>query len=338
LCNKHNQLADFDLSKGEEILVQEHKEAMKNSKKSLIYGMLPSNPTDAEVDEFVAALKAAAKEPKPVTAKLKLNMDNDLLKQALHDLPIPAMRFFDTIESTNDTALEWASHGAADNSLVIADLQTKGRGRFDRLWITEPGSSLAFSVIFQPTPKELSTLELFSPLAALAVCQALKDHYQFQAQIKWPNDVLANGKKTVGILVEVAWLNEKPQGVIVGVGINIAPVSVPPADQLRFPATCVEDAVGQKVDRFEFLAQVLKAMFYWRAQLGTKDFLNNWDKNLAYRQEWVRVDQPEQKPILGQVQGINPDGSLRLMGQNHETFSVNVGELQLRPLDETPGR
>jgi BirA family biotin operon repressor/biotin-[acetyl-CoA-carboxylase] ligase len=127
-------------------------------------------------------------------------MNEEKLIEKLQGLQITEMRFFETIGSTNEEALQWAINGAKDNSLVIANQQTAGRGRRKRRWITIPGSSLAFSLILKPTEKEMLHLPLFSPLGALAVSEAAESLCKIPAQVKWPNDVLLHRKKAAGIL------------------------------------------------------------------------------------------------------------------------------------------
>ena len=94
---------------------------------------------------------------------------------------------------------------------MIADQQTKGRGRLGRSWVTNPGAALAFSIILRPTAEEIDHLGLFSPLAGLAVCLALQNLH-LPAEIKWPNDVLLARRKTCGILAESVWQGEQLQG------------------------------------------------------------------------------------------------------------------------------
>src|SRR5574340_863899 len=89
-------------------------------------------------------------------------MPKDDLIRPLEGLPIPAIRYFDSIGSTNDAALRWAEAGAADGSLVVADQQTSGRGRLGRSWVTNPGAALAFSMVLRPSDDEMGRLELFS--------------------------------------------------------------------------------------------------------------------------------------------------------------------------------
>src|SRR4030042_1614769 len=101
-----------------------------------------------------------------------------------------------------------AGSNRSDWTLVIADTQTAGRGRMNRKWVTEPGAGLAFTMIFRLKEFEKGHVNLFSPLAALAVAEALEEGYGLHPAIKWPNDVLLNGKKTCGILAETSWLGD----------------------------------------------------------------------------------------------------------------------------------
>ena len=273
-------------------------------------------------------------------------MDLESLKNALVGLPVPNIRCFDVIGSSNDEALSWVSQaeqagGAPDGCLVIANSQTKGRGRLGRAWVTRPEASLAFSLILRPTPAEVERLAYFSPLGALAICQALEE-LGLYPQIKWPNDVLLNRKKTAGILVEAAWFGEQLQGLVIGIGLNVAPESVPPAGQLRFPATCVEEAAGRQVDRLELLRAILSNLFSWRASLFDPSFFAGWQARLAFRDEWVRIEETIQATsaspsgaVTGQVAGIDASGSLLLRTQAGETLAVSVGDVHLRLLHNT---
>ena len=97
-------------------------------------------------------------------------------------------------------------------------------------------------------------------MAGAAVSSALEQLYSLTPQIKWPNDILLNKRKTAGILVESVWQDEKHASVVIGIGVNITPSSLPPVENLALPATCVEDAVGRPVDRWQFLAAILSSL------------------------------------------------------------------------------
>src|SRR5215216_1577233 len=101
------------------------------------------------------------------------SMNQNELKQALAKLPLGKVRYFDSIGSTNNEALAWATKGANDLSLVLADEQTAGRGRLDRKWFTPKGTALALSLILRPTAEEKLFLTRIVGLAALAVAESL---------------------------------------------------------------------------------------------------------------------------------------------------------------------
>ncbi len=258
-------------------------------------------------------------------------MQTDRLQQTLADLPLPAIRTFDTIGSTNDEALAWAEADAMDGSLVVADQQTKGRGRLGRAWVTNPGAALAFSLILRPTVAEQENLGLFSPLAGLAVCLALQG-LGLPAEIKWPNDVLLARRKTCGILAESAWQAGQVHGVVVGIGINIAPASVPPADQVQFPATCVEEQLGRQLDRWKLLHAVLESFFEWRSRLGSAEFFRAWEERLAFKGEQVTLKNSGGQSFDGLLLGVNDQGNLRLRMDDGTEKMVSVGDVHLRPV------
>ncbi|HEY5901320.1 MAG TPA: biotin--[acetyl-CoA-carboxylase] ligase, partial [Anaerolineales bacterium] len=121
-------------------------------------------------------------------------MDEKTLRAALRDLHLGELRFFPTLSSTNDEALAWAAQGAPDLSVVVADEQTAGRGREGRKWFTPPGAALAFSLLMRPAQPETAYFPRVVGLAALSVLEALRG-FSLTAQIKWPNDVLLDGRK-----------------------------------------------------------------------------------------------------------------------------------------------
>ena len=166
-------------------------------------------------------------------------MNERTLRRALADLPLGEVRFFEQTGSSNDIALAWAAEGAPDLSLVYAEQQNSGRGRARRRWLTVAGGGLAFSLILRPEAGQERSPASFSALAALGVCSAL-EALDVPAEIKWPNDVLVCGRKVCGVLAEAVWLGEQVDRIVLGVGVNVTPASIPPADGLTFPATCLE--------------------------------------------------------------------------------------------------
>ena len=257
-------------------------------------------------------------------------MNQSELKKTLAKLPLGDVRYFDSIGSTNNEALAWATSGAKDVSLVIADEQTEGRGRLDRKWFTPKGTALAFSLILQPTAEEKSHLTRTVGLATLAVIDVLRTR-GLTAQIKWPNDVLLNGRKVAGILAESVWSGEEVDCVVIGIGMNILKGAVPSAELLQFPATSLEESRGPAVEREKILHDILAGMIALRPHIGTDSFVASWEKALAYRGEQVQVEEGSGILITGKLLGLESDGSLRLRTDDDKSITVQFGDVRLRP-------
>jgi len=115
--------------------------------------------------------------------------------------------------------------------------------------------------------------------------------------------------------------------VIIGLGVNISPEAVPPPDRLRYPAAAAENVLGKKIDRWALLAQILEGMKYYRSVLGEDIFLEDWNTNLAFRQQWVAF-----KPLAGdikqmKVQGVTADGQLILACEDGTIEQAAAGEI-----------
>ncbi len=289
-------------------------------------------------------------------------MDLRSLQKELQPLDLGGIRFFSQIDSTNSEAARWMEDGAPDLALVVADEQTAGRGRLERRWYTPPGAALAFSLLLKPenlrsamedferqagqAPEIPPSEAIFrgTALGALSVYETLKDDYHLPAQIKWPNDVLVDGRKLTGVLAETHWKGDQLMAMILGIGINVASESVPALADFNYPATSLEEAMlrttrlQSKVDRIALLRAVLTRLIIWIPRMASEEFRKAWENALAFRGEWVVVlrdsananeGQPAQE---GQVLGLAPDGSLRLRGRSGEEFHVQVGEIRLRPV------
>lgn len=259
-------------------------------------------------------------------------MNQNELKKALSKLPLGDVRYFDSIGSTNNEALAWATSGAKDLSLVIADEQTAGRGRLDRKWFTPKGTALAFSLILRPTVEEKLHITRMVGLAALAIADALRTR-DLVTQIKWPNDVLLNAHKVAGILVECVWSGEEVDCVVIGIGINVLKDAVPSPDLLQFPATSLEEFLGPLVEREKILHDVLAGIIALRPHLSTDSFIDSWENALAFRGEQVQAETETGVPVTGKLLGLEPDGSLRLSGEDGKSMTVRFGDVHLRPYE-----
>jgi len=256
-------------------------------------------------------------------------MNQQELEAVLSSLNLSAIHYFDSVGSTNDEALAMARKGAKDLTLVVADEQTMGRGRLDRPWFTPPQTALAFSLILRPTYAEKALLSRTVGLAALALSDVLQT-LNLSSQIKWPNDILLNGRKLAGILIEAVWFEDEVISLVIGMGVNVSKGSVPATDILGFPAISLEGLLGYLPDRMIILNAILANIIALRPQMGTDAFLSSWEKKLAYYGRQVRVEMGGEKSVSGKVVGLESDGSLKLLGDDGKSISVRFGDVRLR--------
>lgn len=256
-------------------------------------------------------------------------MDQQELIQALSSLPLGDIRYFSSIGSTNDEALKWVASGVRDLSIIVADEQTAGRGRLDRPWFTPPAAALAFSLVLQPRADEMPHLSRIVGLAALALTDAF-GKLGLAPQIKWPNDILLNGRKVAGILIELTWAGEEVDCIVVGLGINVAKRAVPSTDILRFPAISLEHILGEVPGRTRLLHDILASFIARRPHIHTDAFMASWEKNLAYYGKDVRAEMGGDHAVTGRVIGLDSDGSLKVLDNHGRTVTVRFGDVRLR--------
>lgn len=216
--------------------------------------------------------------------------------------------------STNTDAQELAGQIAGEFA-VWAIKQTAGRGREDRQWQSSPKSSLTFSLLFRPSADELKHLSLFTALGALALVDLLKDEYQIEAQVKWPNDVLINSKKTSGILLEAVWSGSEVEALVLGIGVNLKNSAFANENELRFPASSLEAAGIVVEDLAQFLKNLIEKINLRRKLLGSQQFLGDWNASLAFKGTFMPIKQYQGKTEMLCPESINADGSLNARDQ-----------------------
>jgi len=270
---------------------------------------------------------------------LRYNQHMDF--EALDSLSLGALRYLPQAGSTNDEVVQWAEQGAPDLAVVVADEQTAGRGRAGRRWFTPPGAALAVSVLLRaeafPRLPQGDALLRLSGLGAVSICLALRQAYGLPAQVKWPNDVLLDGRKAAGVLVELSWRGDGWQYAVVGMGVNVRPEAVPPRREVRFPAVAVESVAGRPLRRTKLLYEILSRLVAWRARLHTSAFLHTWEENLAWLGQKVRVQQEDgATETQGILLGLAADGALRLQTSPGRVLRLHLGDVRLRPEGEIP--
>ena len=243
------------------------------------------------------------------------------------------MRGFEEVESTNTEATAWAREGADEGSVVVTEFQTKGRGRHGRTWAADKGTNLMFSTVLRP-PLPPDRLGLVTLAAGLAVAESIDDFVSpHRAAIKWPNDVLLEGRKTCGMLLEGSFSGprasaESPEFVVLGVGLNVNQTEFPAA--LADSATSLRLTAGRSIPRAPLLAQILKHLEV-RYETLCADGADGI--RTAFRDRMDRLGERvtlrftgSDRSVSGRIQGIAPDGGLRLRTDNGEAV-MHAGEV-----------
>ena len=227
-------------------------------------------------------------------------------------------RHLRSTDSTNDRARELAQTGAPSGTIVTADEQSAGRGRYGRVWSAPPGKALLFSAILRPLDLEHALLPLAAPVA---VCDAIESLAPVDCRIKWPNDVWIEERKVAGILIEA----RPPDWAVIGVGINVAIGEDEFPDDLRWPATSIGHGVGVEAARVE-LCESLGAWAAAPAATTVRAFREH--DALAGRVvswEGAGVD-----PGSGRVVDVDEDGNLLVEPGDGERLSLGSGEVSLK--------
>jgi len=241
------------------------------------------------------------------------------------------MLFFPSVGSTNDEAMRLAEAGAPEGTLVIADFQTAGRGRLDRQWWSPPGSSLLLSLVFRPSFLAPHQAQRLTMVCSLAVCDAVEQVTNLMPVLKWPNDVLIDGRKICGLLSELGVVNACLDYVVVGLGINVN-VDFGHGDmpESMTSATSLEAAVGHEVSRLSVLAALLRCVEvrYERLRAGVLP-RDEWQSRLDTLGREVRVTMPGQT-LNGLATGVDADGALLMQLADGRTVRVLAGDVTLR--------
>ncbi len=264
-------------------------------------------------------------------------MDQQKWRKALSDLPLGGIVLLDQVDSTNSFAENMAREGAANLTLIAADHQTSGRGRRGRSWLSSPGQGLAFSLILTPQPdwKLEGPPGRFSGLGALAVARAVRKSYQLPALIKWPNDVLIQDKKICGVLVEAHWKGDSLTDIILGIGVNVHPGSIPDRTHLQFPATSLARELGSEVRRLPLLVDIVADLLELYQLIFNQEFINLWQDLLAYRGEWISLSEGGEEIDQGVLLGLSSWGGIRVKGGSAPERVYHGGEIRLRLVDRS---
>ncbi|MDT8421050.1 MAG: biotin--[acetyl-CoA-carboxylase] ligase [Desulfuromonadales bacterium] len=230
--------------------------------------------------------------------------------------------------STNEDLRLMAEQGAAEGTVLVADRQSAGRGRLGRRWESPAGINLYCSILLRPQipPQQAPQLTF---LSAVATAEALIGTFGLPVRVKWPNDLLVNGRKIAGMLNEMSAESEQVHFVLLGIGVNLNMQANQFPEDLRYPATSVLLERGTSVPRLAFVRSLLEKIdecYREYREEGFRVIRRRWEGLSDLLDQAVRVDL---NPGIreGVVVGLDEDGALRLQLENGEVERILAGDV-----------
>ncbi len=216
---------------------------------------------------------------------------------------------FESLDSTNTCVKTLAEVGNPEGTVVVADFQTAGRGRLGRSWISEPGANLLFSLLLRPPIKKEAASQL-TFYSAVFIARALEHVTRRPVECKWPNDILLNGKKCCGILLENSFQYEKIDFSVVGIGINVNQSAFP--DEMSGRATSLFKEFGHTFDRTMLLQEMLReadALLPCLHKGELTKIMDEWNSRCTMFGKQVALVHGDEH-ISGTALGLDADGGL----------------------------
>lgn len=242
-----------------------------------------------------------------------MTLSQELLEKRLNR----PFKYFDRVESSNDEALAWLATGAPEGAAIIANEQTRGRGRMSRQWHTPPNVALALSLILKPDGALLPRLNM---VAALAVYDLARQTGCENVGLKWPNDVQVNGQKVSGVLPEAIWEAGELRGAVLGIGVNVRLDFS--GDELSETAISLEDVVKKRLDRVDLIATLLRRIDHWYCRIASPALFSTWKSRLNTLGQRVSIN-----GVSGVALDANAEGALLIRdddGRIHQTDAADL--------------
>lgn len=240
------------------------------------------------------------------------------------------MECFDVIGSTNTTAMQMAEEGAPHGTLVVADRQDSGKGRRGRSWVMPAGIAIAMSIILKPEELLPGNAPMLTLVSALAVAGAIREQTGLKAAIKWPNDIVIDGKKVCGILTEMSTQIDYINHIVVGIGINVHNEQFP--EELIDRATSLYMASGKHFSRAALVEAVCESFeHYYEIFMRTQDLSGlqaEYDSWMVNKDRQVCILDPRGE-YEGKALGITEHGEL-LVETPDGIRNVDSGEVSVR--------
>lgn len=238
--------------------------------------------------------------------------------------------YYESVGSTNQQAKLNAENGCGQGTLVVADMQTAGRGRRGKAWSSPPGTNVYFTLILKPE-YDPDCVSMVTLVMALAVAEGIRATCGVEAGIKWPNDIVADGKKLCGMLTEMSMERDYIHHVVVGAGINVKRQEFAP--EIAMTAVSLEQICGREVSRAQLIANVMKAFedYYDRFEQehSLAGLLEPYNRLLVSRDREVCVLDPK-GDYRGISRGVNTRGELLVELADGRVTEVYAGEVSVR--------
>ena len=256
-------------------------------------------------------------------------LSEDKIKSVLKtELLAKKVYAFWSVGSTNEFAYTRAIQDEIDGTLVIAEQQSKGRGRKSRTWDSPFNKGLWFSLILRPD-LPASRAGLVPYLAGVSLVEAVENFTGLKPFVKWPNDLLLNSKKFCGILSEVEFENGKIKFIILGIGININHKMNEFPEEFRAQATSLRIESESQIDRVDFLAEILLRLeenLNNMKESGFHNILKKWKKKCPQFEKEVVIVQDD-KQYRGTFEELDDAGCLLLRTNNGELKKIVAGDV-----------
>ena len=220
-------------------------------------------------------------------------------------------------------------------TVVVAEQQTKGRGRHGRTWQSPTGINLYASYLIKFPVQDLCP-EIFPQITCLAVNAVTKDHGLDEAWIKWPNDIYLGNKKIAGILAECSMVSNQVQAMVIGFGVNLN-MEAELLKEIDKPATSILSETGKKVDRDQFLQDIIASLndlYHEATSNGIDRIFESWKKSSKLLNRSVTLLLDSTKTVTGKVVDFNPDWSILIEVSPGNRQSFYSGDVSLNLKDQ----
>lgn len=236
--------------------------------------------------------------------------------------------YAESVDSTNTRVKKIPSSDLAHGTVLVSDNQTKGRGQYEKNWMAEPGKNLTFTIALRPPDAERLTLLTLS--CANSIANVLEDILEQEVSIKWPNDILIDGKKIGGILTECCFNGQKLDRVLIGIGLNVKQTSF--EGDLMHTATSVANILGKSCSRELILSQLLTAIE--TGYMKWHKFDANLQKEISRRMigygEWVLLQvNKEIRPEKYKFLGVNRKGELIVVDEQLDVNTFSYEQIRI---------